>query len=102
MPDFIRRYAKRIKYLHFKQVDGQVYARVLREHLDSDTAFDMDVMCDLPDGIIDFKAVKQALEDIHFDGIGVVESDMPKASNERAFASACRNLSYLREIQMID
>ena len=26
----------------------------------------------------------------------------PKASNERAFASACRNLSYLREIQMID
>lgn len=102
VPNFIRRYAERIKYLHFKQVDGEVYARVLREHLDSDTAFDMDVMCDLPDGIIDFKAVKQALEDIRFDGIGVVESDMPKASNERAFASACRNLSYLREIQMID
>lgn len=102
VPNFIRRYAERIKYLHFKQVDGEVYACVLREHLDSDTAFDMDVMCDLPDGIIDFKAVKQALEDIRFDGIGVVESDMPRASNERAFASACRNLSYLREIQMID
>lgn len=102
VPDFIRRYAERIKYLHFKQVDGAVYNRVLAEHLDSDTAFDIDVMCDLPDGIIDFQAVRQALEDIHFDGIGVVESDMPKASNERAFASACRNLSYLREIRMID
>lgn len=102
VPDFIRRYAERIKYLHFKQVDGEVYAHVMREHLDSDTAFDIDVMCDLPDGIIDFKAVKQALEDIHFDGIGVVESDMPKAPNEKAFASACRNLAYLREIQLID
>ena len=48
------------------------------------------------------KAVRQVLEDIHFDGIGVVESDMPRASNEKAFASACRNLAYLREIQMID
>ncbi len=102
VPDFIRRYAERVKYLHFKQVDGEVYARVQREHLDSDTAFDIDVMCDLPDGIIDFKAVRQALEDIHFEGIGVVESDMPKASNEKAFASACRNLSYLREIGMIE
>lgn len=101
-PNFIRKFAERIKYLHFKQVDGEVYGRVMREHLDSDTAFDIDVMCDIPDGIIDFVEIKRVLEEIGFDGIGVVESDMPKASNEKAFAAAKRNLNYLREIQLID
>ena len=60
VPDFIRKYAEKIAYLHFKQMDGAVYRKVQKEHLSSDTAFDMDVMCDLPDGMIDFTAVRDA------------------------------------------
>lgn len=101
-PDFIRRYRDRIAYLHFKQVDGEVYKKVMDEHIDSDTAFDINVMCDLPDGIIDFNEVKKALDEIGFEGIGVVESDMPRATTEQAFASAKRNLNYLRDIHLID
>jgi inosose dehydratase len=99
--DFLRRYATRIPYLHFKQIDGAVYAKVLAENLDSDTAFDINVMCDLPDGIIDFREIKQVLDDIGFDGIAVVESDMPRATNEQAAASAKRNLDYLKEIHLM-
>lgn len=101
-PDFMRRFADRIAYLHFKQVDGAVYQKVMAEHLDSDTAFDINVMCDLPDGIIDFREVKRAMDDAGFDGIAVVESDMPRATTEQAFASARRNLNYLREIGIIE
>lgn len=101
-PDFMRRFAGRIAYLHFKQVDGAVYRKVMEEHIDSDTAFDINVMCDLPDGIIDFTQVRQVLDDIGFSGIAVVESDMPRATTAQAFASAKRNLNYLREIHMID
>lgn len=101
-PEFLRKYATRIPYLHFKQMDGNVYSKVLAEHLDSDTAFDMNVMCDLPDGIIDFKEIKRILDDINFDGIAVVESDMPRATNAQAALSAKRNLEYLRKIHMID
>lgn len=102
VPAFLRRYAGRIAYLHFKQVDGAVYRRVMEENLDSDTAFDIGVMCDLPDGIVDFPALKPILDEIGFDGIGVVESDMPRADNAKVFASARRNLDYLREIRIID
>ena len=101
VPDFMRRFADRIAYLHFKQVDGAIYKKVTEEHLDSDTAFDINVMCDLPDGIIDFTEIKRVLDEIRFEGIAVVESDMPHATTEQAFASAKRNLKYLRDIHII-
>lgn len=100
-PDFIRRFADKIAYLHFKQVDGKVYREVMAKHLDSDTAFDMNVMCDLPDGIIDFMEIRQALDDTGFAGIAVVESDMPRATTAQAFVSAKRNLRYLRDLHII-
>ncbi len=98
---FIREFAEKIAYLHFKNIDGKVFKRVKEENLDSSTAFDLDVMCDLEDGIIDYKDLKLTLDEIGFNGIGVVEQDMPRASNERIFKSAKRNLEYLRKINLI-
>ena len=100
--NFIKRYPQRIKYLHFKNVDSVVREKVLAEHLTSDQAFDIDVMCDLKDGIIDFTSLKETLDQIGFDGFGIIEQDMPKATTDQAFAAAKRNLFYLREINMIE
>ncbi len=100
--DFLLKYAEKIPYLHFKNVDGRVMRRVVEEHLDEDAAFDLDVMCDLPDGIIDFRELHAALERIGFDGIGVIEQDMPRATTAQAFAAAKRNLAFLKEIGLID
>jgi inosose dehydratase len=99
--DFMLKYAKRIAYLHFKNVDGSIMKRVEAEKLDASQAFDMSVMCDLKDGIIDFVELKKVLEKINFDGIAVIEQDMPRATTEQAFATAKRNLQYLRDISII-
>lgn len=99
--DFIRAHAESIAYLHFKNVDGKIRKQVLDEGLDSDTAFDMDVMCDLREGIIDYLEFKETLNSIDFQGIGVIEMDMPRASTTEAFAAAKRNLAYLKEIAVI-
>jgi len=99
--DFIRKYKERIAYLHFKNVEEQVFQKVKKENLDSDTAFDLDVMCDLEDGIIDYIKLKELLDEIEFTGIGVIEQDMPRASTEQAFLAAKRNLHFLRKIGMI-
>ncbi len=99
--DFLIKYAERIAYLHFKNVDGQIKKRVLEENLDSDQAFDLDVMCNLEDGIIDFRELKTVLETINFDGIGVIEQDMPRGTTDQAFTSAKRNLNFLKEIDLV-
>lgn len=100
--EFIRKQKDRIAYLHFKNVSYEVFQEVCAKHLDSDMAFDMDVMCDLADGIVDYSKLKTALDEIHFSGIGVIEQDMPKATAAQAFEAAKRNLAYLKEIGMID
>ncbi|MDR1900869.1 MAG: sugar phosphate isomerase/epimerase [Treponema sp.] len=100
--NFIKAHKRRIVYLHFKNVDGVIRKKVLEEHLDSNAAFDMDVMCDLKTGVIDFAQLKKILDDIGFSGIGVIEMDMPRATTAQAFAAAKRNLEYLREIRLID
>lgn len=100
--DFMRHYHDKIKYLHFKNVDPVVRQRIRVEHIDADTAFDMDVMCDLKDGSISYEQVRRVLEEINFNGIGVIEQDLPRATNAQAFATAQRNLQYLRDIHIID
>jgi inosose dehydratase len=100
--DFIRAYPEKIAYLHFKNVDGRIRKEALDRGLSSNEAFDIDVMGDLKDGIINFTGLKAVLDEINFNGIGVIEMDMPRASTEQAFNAAKRNLAYLREIRMID
>lgn len=98
---FLREHKERIAYLHFKNISYQIYQTVCQKHLDSDAAFDMDVMCDLAEGIIDYMKLKEVLDEINYRGIGVIEQDMPKASTKQAFAAAVRNLEYLKGIHMI-
>jgi inosose dehydratase len=99
--DFIKKYSSRIAYLHLKNVDGAVRKKVRDENLSSDKAFDLDVMCDLEKGIIDYKKLKDILDDIQYEGIAVIEMDMPNAAAEKAYEAAKRNLEYLQKIRMI-
>jgi len=99
--DFMRKYSSHIAYIHFKNVDGAIRKKVRDENLSSDTAFDLDVMCDLDKGIIDFTRLKQLFDEINYTGIGVIEMDMPHAPADEAFETAKRNLVFLRSIGMI-
>ncbi len=99
--NFIKKYADKIKYLHFKNVDPFIIKKVKQENLDADEAFDLDVMCDLKNGIIDFVTLKNTLEEINFNGIGIIEQDMPNVPPDIAYEAAKRNLEYLKEINMI-
>lgn len=100
--EFMRSHKERISYLHFKNVSYEIFREVTVNHLDSDTAFDLDVMCDLQDGIVDYKKLKAVLDEIDFHGIGVIEQDMPKATSQQAFEAAKRNLNYLKEIGIVE
>jgi inosose dehydratase len=99
--DFIQAYPERIKYLHFKNVHAAVRKKVLDKGLSSGDAFDLGVMCDLKDGIINYGSLRNVLSKIDYSGIGIIEMDMPTAANDVIFAAAKRNLLYLREIGMI-
>lgn len=99
--EFMEKHKEKIKYLHFKNVNREIHQKVIDEKRGINWGFDNDLMCDLEDGTINFLKIKEFLDTINFDGIAVIEQDMPKANTEVAFAAAKRNLEYLKKIKVI-
>ena len=85
----------RIAYMHLKNVDPAVRARVLAGELGLDRAFAEGAMCPLPDGVVDIRAVMRRLEDRGFSGPVVIEQDLNETASETPAELARRNLDFL-------
>lgn len=88
----------RIAYMHLKNVDPAVRQRVLAGELSVDASYGAGVMCPLPDGAVDIRAVMRFLADQGYDGPVVVEQDVADAPTETPLQLARRNLAYMNEI----
>ncbi|MBE0580229.1 sugar phosphate isomerase/epimerase family protein [Devosia sp.] len=95
---YMERVFPRIAYMHLKNVDGAVRQRVLDGHLSIADSYGAGVMCPLPDGVVDIRAVMQLLVDRGFAGPIVVEQDVAKDSAETPLQLAARNLAYMNAI----
>jgi inosose dehydratase len=93
-----RDYADRCDYFHFKDVDPAVHARVVAEGLDFDTAVGQNVFCPLGAGVVDFPALREALESTRFEGVATIEQDRDPALPADPVEDARRSLRYLREV----
>lgn len=88
----------RIAYMHLKNVDPSVRARVLSGELAVRDSYAAGVMCPLPDGAVDIQAVMRLLADRGFEGPVVVEQDMAENASETPLQLAARNLAYMNGI----
>lgn len=88
----------RIAYMHLKNVDPLVRARVLAGELNVAQSYGAGVMCPLPDGAVDIRAVMRLLEDRGFSGPIVVEQDVAENAAETPLQLAARNLRFMEGI----
>jgi inosose dehydratase len=88
----------RIAYMHLKNVNPAVRARVLAGALSIADSYGQGVMCPLPDGAVDIQAVMRLLADHAFAGPIVVEQDVAANAIETPLQLAARNLSYMNGI----
>lgn len=95
---FIKRHAARISYMHFKDIDPQVKARVVANRTDFYTACGQGIFCNLGQGDVDFPAVRQALIDGGFDGWCTVEQDCDPTLPGTPTSDAQANRAYLQSI----
>ncbi len=71
----IEEFAPRLTHVHFKDVDGDVLARIDAEGLDFWTAIEAGVFCPLGEGIVDIGAVLRALDRHGYRGYATIEQD---------------------------
>ena len=96
--DFMRRHHDRIGYMHLKSVDANIRRRVESEGIVFSKAVGMDIFCEPSEGAVDFRAFRDVLEEVDYDGWAVVEQDMYPAPFDKPLPIARRTRAYLREI----
>lgn len=94
-----RRYGRRIRHLHFKDVRPSALESARRERLGFLDAVRRGVFCELGEGAVDLPKVVQALGECGFDGWAVVEQDVDVTQPDvRPLESARRSREYLRNV----
>lgn len=93
--DLIRRYPERIGYLHLKQVDPAVIARVMAEDLPFPEAVRLGVMIEPPRGVPDLAEVLAAVEQLGTHVYGIVEQDLYPCAPDLPLPIAQRTFTYL-------
>ncbi len=95
---FMRKHHDRIPYLHLKSVDRQVQRKVEAEHIPFAQAVAMDMFVEPSQGAVDFKAFRDVLTEINYEGYAIVEQDMYPAPFDKPLPIAKRTREYLRQV----
>jgi inosose dehydratase len=95
---FMRKHHARIPYLHLKNVDSAVRAKVAAEKTPFAKAVAMGMFVEPSRGAVDFVAFRDALRDVNYVGYGIVEQDMFPAPFDKPLPIAKRTRAYLRDI----
>lgn len=99
--DFFRRHHERIRHLHLKSVDPEVAERVRRDRIPFAHAVASGMFVEPSRGVVDFVALRDALEQTGYDGFAVAEQDMYPTPFDRPLPIARRTFAYLREIGLV-
>jgi inosose dehydratase len=94
--DFYRRHSERVSYLHFKDIDPVVRRRAIDQRTGFYEACAAGLFCNLGEGIVDFRALKGALDAAGFSGWATVEQDRDPTGARSTLADATANLAYLK------
>ena len=95
---FMKRHVDRISYMHFKDIDPAVKAKVVANRTDFYKACGQGIFCNLGQGDVDFPAVRQVLLDAGFEGWCTVEQDCDPSLPGTPLEDAEANRKYLESI----
>lgn len=95
---FMKRHIDRISYMHFKDIDPLVKAKVIENRTDFYDACGEGIFCNLGRGDVDFEAVREVLVQNNFDGWCTVEQDCDPTLDVRPLDDALANRNYLQSI----
>lgn len=92
---FLRRHADRVSYLHLKSVDEEFANRVRRDGIPFAEAVAKGVFVEPSEGVVDFRALRDAIDEVGYDGYAIIEQDMYPTEFDRPLPIARRTQEYL-------
>lgn len=96
--EWIQKYSARIDYLHFKDIDFEMYGQIMYERIRFFDACAKGVMCPIGKGIIDYKAILQLLKEINYNGYITIEQERDPRNSDTSLRDVKESLDYLKSV----
>ncbi|MHA7970899.1 TIM barrel protein [Rhizobium sp. CAU 1783] len=96
--EVLERYADRLDYVHFKDIDKAVFDRVMAKEIRFFEACAEGVMCPIGRGVIDYPAIRRTLAAIGYHGFITVEQERDPRSVAGSLADVKASRDYLRSV----
>lgn len=94
----LERYADRLDYIHFKDIDAAVFAEVMDERIRFFDACAKGVMCPIGRGVIDYPAIRSLLARLDYQGFITVEQERDPRNAGESLADVKASRDYLRQV----
>jgi len=92
------RHADRLDYVHFKDIDRQVYDRVMGQRIRFFEACAEGVMCPIGRGVLDYDGIREALHEIGYQGYITVEQERDPRNSGSVLADVKASRDFLRGV----
>ena len=92
------RHADRLDYVHFKDIDRQVYQRVMGQRIRFFEACAEGVMCPIGCGVLDYDGIREALHEIGYQGYITVEQERDPRNSGSVLADVKASRDFLRGV----
>jgi inosose dehydratase len=96
--EWIRNYAERLDYIHFKDIDLNIYNEVMGEHIRFFDACGKGVMCPIGQGIIDYEVIHQLLKEINYNGYITIEQERDPRNADTSLQDVRHSVAYLEKV----
>lgn len=95
---WIRDKYDRIDFIHFKDINLDVYKKAIEKEMDFFKACENKVMCPIGLGTVDYDAVKKVLIEVDYDGWITLEQERDPRDHEMTLGDIKKSLEYLKKV----
>lgn len=96
--EYLKKYADRIDYVHFKDVDQKVYKEVLGEKIRFFDGCGKGSMCPIGSGALNYPEIKKTLEEIGYSGYITIEQERDPRNQETSLRDVKASVDYLKSV----
>ena len=96
--EWLRKHADRLDYVHFKDIDRQVFDQVMAKEIRFFEACAEGVMCPIGRGVLDYDGIRRTLDEIGYQGYITVEQERDPRNSGSVLADVKASRDFLRGV----
>lgn len=96
--EWLKKYADKLDYVHFKDVNEEVYQKVLAKHIRFFEGCGEGAMCPIGKGSLNYPEIKATLEEIGYNGYVTIEQERDPRNSDTSLRDVKESITYLKSV----